>query len=190
MANFRNMFCLISLTGLMLLTRVHISNEFFHFWDASWAVFFLAGRWLGKHSIFVLLMLVACLIDAWVLGWQGLSHACLTYGYGFLIPAYAALFYVGRVRVAQKKGFQTIFVAFSCLVAFIISNLGYFLFAPDVAEMGMVAYAAKVIPYFYSYLGVCLFYVFMSMVCASCVRKLRYSSAKAIFVSKASVSSI
>ncbi len=164
-----NRMLIVILAFGMVVTRVHPIGELLHLWDASWAVFFIAGALLKKPLYFWGLMLEAVAIDAWALGVQGVGQACLTSGYAFLVPAYAALFYIGRrytprfsfvndLGVSQMVRLSCV-AALAATAAFFISNLGYFLFAPEAKELTVFEYAQKVSPYWLSYTGVLLAYV-------------------------------
>lgn len=83
--------------GLLLLamiaTRSHLVS---HVHDASWAVFFLAGIYLGGLTAFAGLMLAAVAIDYAAISFGGVSAFCVSAAYAALVPAYATLFFAGR----------------------------------------------------------------------------------------------
>lgn len=88
---------------VMAATRVH---HFGALPDASWAVFFAAGAWLGGHLrwAFPGLMALAVLIDYLVITASGLSfwqHYCVSPAYWLLLPAHAAMTLAGRFALAR-----------------------------------------------------------------------------------------
>ncbi len=88
---------LLSLTLLMLATRGHHDFTPVHLPDASWAIFFLAGLYLPWRWAFAALFLLAAGIDYVAITWGGVSSFCVTGAYGFLVPAYGALWFAGRI---------------------------------------------------------------------------------------------
>jgi len=83
------------LAMLMTATRSHHVADLTHLPDASWAVFFLAGFYLPTLAFGGLLALAA-LIDYVAITWGGVSSFCVSPAYGFLLPAYGALWLAGR----------------------------------------------------------------------------------------------
>ena len=87
-----------TITGLLLITmiftRTHMIN---HVQDASWAIFFLLGFYIRKAVAFPLFWLVAFAVDLIVIESQGGQSYCFTVSYPFLIPAYASLWFAGRL---------------------------------------------------------------------------------------------
>lgn len=67
-----------------------------HLPDATLAVFFLAGFYLRPAWVLPALFGVAAAIDIIAVGWGGVSSYCLTPAYGFLLPAYGAVWAAGR----------------------------------------------------------------------------------------------
>lgn len=91
-----------ALALVMAATRVH---HFGALPDASWAVFFAAGAWLAGHQrwAFPALMALAVLIDWFVITRAGIdfwAHYCVSPGYWFLLPAYAAMLAAGQWTTA------------------------------------------------------------------------------------------
>lgn len=89
-----------ALLTLMLATRFHHFGDALHLPDASMAVFFLGGLYLRRHAAFVGYLLIAVAIDYTAITGRGLSffqHYCVTPSYAFLLLAYAALWYAGRM---------------------------------------------------------------------------------------------
>lgn len=84
---------LIALAAFMAVTRL---NHFDALPDGSWAAFFIGGYALRRFTawVFPLLMLLAIVVDVWVISGQGISfwqHYCVSIAYWMLIPAYFCL---------------------------------------------------------------------------------------------------
>jgi len=145
---------------LMIATRsALLRDHLFPLPDASWAVFFVAGFYFSTGSrerlyglfssgfaaaSFVLLMVLAVLIDYVVISAQGIGfwqHYCVSPAYWFLLPSYAALWVGGAFLRAHYRGLHArefgLLVA-SALVAasvcFVISN-GSFYWISDSVPM-------------------------------------------------------
>lgn len=93
MSNPQRALVLVLLATLMAATRVH---HFAAVPDASWAVFFLGGLWLGRWTrwAFPALMALAVVVDYGVITAQGLdfwAHYCVSPAYWCLVPAYFSL---------------------------------------------------------------------------------------------------
>lgn len=124
-----------ALLTLMLATRFHHFGDALHLPDASMAVFFLGGLYLRRHAAFVGYLLIAVAIDYTAITGRGLSffqHYCVTPSYAFLLLAYAALWYAGRMYAphmaarprALLGGLGVALLAAS--VSFLISNGAFY----------------------------------------------------------------
>ena len=76
--------------------------------DASLAVFFLAGFYLARMAwpaavAFVFLLLAAGGVDYYAIAFRGVSDACISPAYWFLIPTYACMWYAGRWFAARQQ---------------------------------------------------------------------------------------
>jgi hypothetical protein len=133
----------IALALVMAATRIHLSLLHHSVMDASWAVFFLAGFWLGgtgsaasRYGMFALLMGEAVLLDYLVISGQGIdfwSHYCVSVAYWFLIPSYFALWFGGSwlARHAKGLGLRTLGLAVATLLVsvtacYVISNGSFY----------------------------------------------------------------
>lgn len=162
-------FIIIALMLVMVLTRFNHFGSSIALPDASWALFFLGGLYLGRVRaallIFMLLTLEAALIDFYAIALRDVSDWCVTNAYGFMIFAYAALWFAGRwfarhhtLAVKSLLGLLAT-VAAASVVAFVISNASFYLFSGRYADMSAAEYAARVVQYLGSYIAVAMMYV-------------------------------
>ncbi len=154
---------------LMAATRYNHFGSSLALPDASYAMFFLGGLYLGRvrggWAILVLFLLEAALVDYYAINYQGVSGWCVTEAYAFLMAAYAGLWSIGRwyaPRYAMTgKGlfglFATAVVAGS--LAFVIANVSFYLLAGYFGSMGVVEYVSKVAGYYGSYVAVAVIYI-------------------------------
>jgi len=153
----------------MALTRFNHFGTSVSLPDASLAVFFLGGLYLANFSgarwIFASLLLEAALVDYYAITAYGTSDWCVTPAYGFLALAYGAMWFAGNWfaprHTLSGKNLLAIFVvaAAACTLAFVISNVSFYLFSGRYAEMSAVEYASRVVQYWGSYVAVALMYV-------------------------------
>ena len=141
--------------AFMVVTRYHHFGDVLHLPDASMALFFLGGLFLSERALdersradhlrFAAMMTLAVIIDVASVGLAGASDFCVTPSYAALLPAYAVLWYGGRLiaprhAVEPKAILLTIAVALaSASVSFAISNGAFYWFGgryenPHVAE--------------------------------------------------------
>ncbi len=123
----------ISLMLLMAITRFDHVGSSFNLPDASLAVFFLAGLWLGSAHIFAVLLAEAALIDFVVIQFFGVSSFCVSPAYVFLIPTYAAVWFGGKMCSQFKELNSSVLLKqFAILLAattlaFLISEFSFYL---------------------------------------------------------------
>ena len=127
-----------ALALVMAATRIHLSVLHHDLWDASWAIFFLAGFWLRGSArwAFPLLMVAAVLIDYIVITNMGIdfwSHYCVSAGYWFLIPAYGSLWMGGSWLAKRQHGLTLSLLGMAVAVllvseaaCYVISNGSYY----------------------------------------------------------------
>jgi hypothetical protein len=137
--------------------------------DASYAVFFLGGLYLGRMrggwAILALLMVEAAMVDYYAINFQGVSGWCVTSAYGFLMLAYAVLWSVGRWYAPRHnltgKGLLGLLASAvaSASFAFVIANVSFYLLSGYFGSMGVVEFAARVAQYFGSYIEVTVMYI-------------------------------
>ena len=139
--------------------------------DASTAIFFLAGLFIGNPLWLAAFLAEALALDVAAIKAVGVDPACITFGYCMMIPAYAALWYAPR---ALRADFAPSVAAFSKLaltcvaglvVFFVLSNIGYYVGGGYYTSLGFAEYAQRVavyVPYYlestliYSALGVAI----------------------------------
>ena len=138
--------------------------------DASWPVFFLAGFYLARlawpaAAAFIFLLLEAGAMDYYAIVFRGVSDECFSPAYWFLIPTYACLWYAGRwVAPRLHKTWASLgllaAVAWGATsLAFLISNLSYYLLSAHFTDMSMLQYAGRIAKYYPPYLSCTLLYL-------------------------------
>ena len=158
-----------ALMVLMALTRYNHFGSSLALPDASYAVFFLGGLYLGRvrggWSILVLFLLEAALVDYYAINYQGVSGWCVTEAYAFLLAAYAGLWSIGRWYAKRydmtAKGLVGLFatsVAAGSL-AFVIANVSFYLLAGYFGSMSVAEYISRVAGYYGSYVAVAVIYI-------------------------------
>jgi hypothetical protein len=165
----------VLLAAMMAATRFNHFGSAFSLPDASYAIFFLGGLYLARVArvsvfVFIALLVEAGLIDYYATSVQGVSDWCMTPAYWFLIPTYGSLWLVGRwvsfrptiqSRTMGKNGLMIL--ALSAWVAssfaFAFSNVTFYLFSEQYADMSLVEYSSRVVQYYVSYVAVALLYI-------------------------------
>lgn len=168
---FENRFYLVAM-GLMLvvaLTRFNHFGSAFAIPDASLAVFILGGLYLARSPlsfpVFILLLAEAAAVDYYAINVGGVSDWCVTPAYGLLAVVYGMLWYVGRLYAMQYRlSVSGIFnllgvAAVASGLAFILSNVAFYLFSGRYADMSVIEYVTRIQAYFIPYVLVTLFYV-------------------------------
>lgn len=162
-----------ALVLLMAMTRYNHFGSAVALPDASYAVFFLGGLFLGRVrwslAIFALLLVEAALVDYYAINFAGISGWCMTSAYAFLVFAYGALWLVGRwyaprhtLTLKGSAGLLSVAVAAGS-AAFIIANVSFYLLAGYFDSMGVMQYVASVSQYYTSYVAVTMFYIGAAM---------------------------
>lgn len=173
----------VALALCMAATRSdHFAGEL-HLPDASAAVFFLAGVYLRPMWIAAALLVEAALIDYAAIAFGGVSSFCISPAYGFLLPAYGALWLAGRwYAVRHRLAFSTLLpLAASVVIGGLVSDLfssgGFYFFSggfePNLAEFG-----ARIARYFPSSLATLAFYVAVAAIVHAAFGAVRLSGAR------------
>ncbi|HLP98380.1 MAG TPA: hypothetical protein VK149_08040 [Sideroxyarcus sp.] len=158
-----------ALLSLIALTRYNHFGSVAALPDASYAVFFLGGLFLGRVrgalAVMALLLVEAALVDYYAINFNNVSAWCVTSAYGFLMVAYASLWFVGRWYAPRYDfsgkgllGLAAATVAAGSL-AFVIANVSFYLLAGYFDSMSAADYVASVSQYYGSYVEVTVLYV-------------------------------
>jgi len=147
----------IVLGALLLVTRIGHFDDVLALADTSWAVFVLGGAFLGGARAFVGLCAIAGAADLAALE-LGQSSACVSPGYLALIPAYAVLFWAGRIGGHRSLLRVSAATVAGAVAAYAISNAGLFAFEPELRAMPLRVFASRVAPYLPAYLTTTLGY--------------------------------
>ena len=121
---------LIALALLMVATRAFHIGSTLHLPDASWAVFFLAGFYLG-FAAFGVLLFEAVAIDLIYL-MNGGDPYCFSVAYAVLVFAYLTLWFGGRWSGRAQRGTGAdLLYAFcgwliSAPIAYLLSNGSFY----------------------------------------------------------------
>ncbi|MGH8647004.1 MAG: hypothetical protein ACREX4_22120 [Gammaproteobacteria bacterium] len=150
----RAVMIVLTLAALMAATRSHHFAATLHLPDASWAVFFLAGFYLRPLWVFPALLALAGVSDYVAIAWLGVSDFCASPAYGFLLPAYGALWLAGRWYAGRHRSALSTLVplagsvVFGAAVCEIISSGGFYFFSGRFAETSLVELGLRLAKYF------------------------------------------
>jgi hypothetical protein len=160
-----------------------------HLPDASAAVFFLAGVYLRPIWMLPALLVEAALIDYLAIAVGGVSSFCISPAYGFLLPAYGALWLAGRwyaktsnKQVRHRLAFSTLLplaagVVTGGLVSDLFSSGGFYFFSGRF-EPNLAAFGARIARYFPSSLATLAFYVAVAAIVHAAFGAVRLSGAR------------
>lgn len=136
--------------ALMIATRFHHFGDVLHLPDASMALFFLGGLYLRRHWQFAVFIALAVAIDWIAIEHAGVSDFCVTPAYSFLLPAYAVLWYGGRLYAdrLQAASWQSMAGAAAVALAgaslsFAISNGAFYWLGGRYADPHVAEYVAR-----------------------------------------------
>jgi hypothetical protein len=144
----------LALAVLMAATRSHHFATLTHLPDASWAAFFLAGFYLRPLWVFPVLLALAGISDYVAISRFGVSDFCVSPAYGFLLPAYGALWFAGR-WYARRYRFHlstllplAVAVLAGATVSELLSSGGFYFFSGRFTETSLATFGARLIDYF------------------------------------------
>lgn len=132
---------------------------------ASWAVFFLAGVLLKPRWVFPLLFLQTTFMDIMSVGWSNAGHHCMTVAYWMLLPAYAALWFGGRLYARwHREQFSSLLVLVptalgSALVCQLFSSGGFYFFSGRYENPTFAGMLERIATYYPQYLSSLALYV-------------------------------
>ena len=159
----------VALALLMALTRFNHFGSSAALPDASYAVFFLGGLYLGRMrgalALLALLLLEAALVDYYAINFLGVSGWCVTSAYGFLVFAYSSLWFIGRWYAPRHdltgKSLLGLFAAavVAGSLAFVIANVSFYLLAGYFGRMSAAEYTSSVAQYYGPYVEVAVMYI-------------------------------
>ncbi len=153
------------LAMLMAATRSHHFATPLALPDASWAVFFLAGAWLGSARWLLGLLTLAVAVDAVAIGIAGVPGYCVTPAYSALLVTYSLLWAGGR-RIARHDaitvadlGAWAVAVVVAAFVAELCSSGSFYFFGGRFADPTLQVFIQRELAFFPPTLGAMAFYV-------------------------------
>ncbi|ALP52895.1 cobalamin ABC transporter [Candidatus Tenderia electrophaga] len=155
----------LGLVLLLIMTRGHHVASVAALPSASWAIFFLAGVYLSSRWAFPALLAGAGLLDFAAVTWGGVSSFCISPAYGFLLPAYGALWLAGRWyarcysfqwRTLMPLGVSLLGGATLCEL---LSSGGFYFLSGRFAEPTLAEFGGRLLQYFPGMLTNLLVYV-------------------------------
>ncbi len=160
----------LPLVALMAITRVHHFGNAFSLPDASLATFFLAGLFFQQRSLFVALLIEAGLLDYVAISHFGVSDFCVSPAYVFLVPAYFAMWFAGRLSAKFKSmqgteltlslpAMATLLAATTS--AFLMSNGSFYWLSGRYPNGDFAQYIERALHYYPPYAGYALMYVIL-----------------------------
>jgi hypothetical protein len=169
--NKKSLWLAIGLLAVIVLTRTQHFGSAVYLPDATLAVLFLGGLLVARSGWLGLALLVAFGMDAYALGWKGVSDYCMSPGYWGLIPTYALVWGAGRWLAKREKPFAVLPYALfgwaAASTAFVLSNAFWYGFSDKVATMPVVAFAEAIGQYYLPYVGYTLMYLGLAWVAYS-----------------------
>ena len=144
----------VALAVLMLVTRgpqLALAGQ--HLPDASLVVFFLAGLYLRPLWAFPALFSLGFAIDAAAVTWGGVSGFCFTPAYGFLVPAYAAMWLGGRWYGRRHRNEVATLVPLvatlltAAVAAEFFASGGFYLFSGNFAQTSLLGFGASLVAF-------------------------------------------
>ena len=160
-----------TITGLLLITMIVTRTHMIHHvQDASWAIFFLLGFYIRKAIAFPLFWLVAFALDLIVIESKGGQSYCFTVSYPFLIPAYASLWFAGRMfakNYSENLRGLLYFVGLSVIgitACDIISSGGFYFFSGRFADVNISEFAGRIAAYLPMFMKTTMLYLSIAAV--------------------------
>jgi hypothetical protein len=171
----------LPLVALMGATRMHHFGDAFSLPDASLAVFFLAGLFFSSRAFLGALLLEAGLLDYVAISHLGVSDFCVSPAYVFLIPAYFAMWFGGRLSANFKSMQGTEFTlsipAMATLLAattsaFFMTNGSFYWLSGRHPNGNLTEYVERALHYYPPYAGYALMYVIVGFAVVKAVKML------------------
>lgn len=168
----------IVLMALMAATRFDHMGTAIALPDASLAVFFLAGLWLGGPYLLAAMLIEAAGVDYWAINQMGISDFCFSPAYLFLIPSYAVMWLAGQYCRSFQSGaighiaWKLMVLVMATSAAFVISNTSFYLLSDKIIEQSWTQYAEIFSTYYPAYLGSTCVYAVLIVAAVSLVKAL------------------
>jgi len=162
-------YILIALGLLLLITRGQHSLIFNQLPSASWAVFFLLGFYITKKIWFTIFILLAFSIDLYAVTWGGVSNFCVSPAYPFLIPAYGSLWLAGhfyqKYYIFHLKTIPLLLAVSIGGIVFceLFSSGGFYFLSGRFIDTSMTVFFERVVTFFPSYVSSTFFYLSLAM---------------------------
>jgi hypothetical protein len=144
----------LALAVLLVATRGQHAASIDALPSASWAVFFLAGALLRPRLAFVGFLALATLVDVGSLAADRIAAHCMGAAYWTLVPAYAALWFGGRVYArlhrdapATVPRLAAVLLA-SAVAAYVFAKGGYYALSGAYPDGTLGGFLARVPTYF------------------------------------------
>jgi hypothetical protein len=151
------------LIGMILLTRTNHFGDSVYLPDATLAVLFLGGLLIARTSWLALAIVAAFAMDAYALGYKGISDYCMSPGYWGLIPTYALVWGAGRFLAKRPQPFAimpyALFGWAAASVAFMLSNAFWYSFSDKVSSLTILEFSQRITKYYIPYVGYALMYL-------------------------------
>jgi hypothetical protein len=155
---------------LVAATHGHHFATAFHLPPATWAVFFLAGFYLRRGWVFAALLAEVVLLDYVAVTVGGVSSYCVSPAYGFMLPAYGALWLAGR-WFSRRYSFSLNALpamAGSAVVGATLAELfssgGFYFFSGRFAATSLTEFAGRIAQYFPQTLSSFAFWMGIAMI--------------------------
>ncbi len=159
----RGLAILGALALLLVATRGHHFAAIPALPSASAAVFFLAGVFSPWRWPLLALLVMAFGLDLHSVLVAGVGGWCLTPSYGFLLPAYASLFWAGRLHARGEAippaARMLLAMLLGATAAFLISNGSFYWLSGRYPDPYLAEYLQRVVEYYPGYIGRCALYV-------------------------------
>ena len=161
--NKQSLWLAIGLIAVIFLTRTQHFGSSVYLPDATLAVLFLGGLLIPRTGWLTLAIIAAFTMDAYALGWRGISDYCMSLGYWGLIPTYALVWGAGRWLAKRQDSFAlmpyTVFGWIAASLAFVVSNAFWYSFSDKVSTMPVVEFSQRVAQYYTPYVSYTLMYL-------------------------------
>lgn len=144
----------IALGAVILATHGHHFATALNLPPATWVVFFLAGFYLRSAKVFGALLAEVVALDYIAVAFGGVSAFCVSPAYGFMLPAYGALWLAGR-WFAKRYSFSVRAIpallaslTAGVVLAEVFTSGGFYFFSGRFADTSFAEFGARLVQYF------------------------------------------